>query len=211
MGYWKCKKHDSNVSKCKCLVSKKIVFATGNLNKMREVQEMLGGKYALKSLADIGCNDEIPEPYETLEENSLAKARFVKENFGLDCFSEDSGLEIDALNGEPGVRSARYAGEAKNNEQNMDLVLEKMVGVENRKGQFRTVFTLIMNGRTTQYKGIVRGNIRAERAGEKGFGYDPIFEPEGYDFTFAEMAGDEKNKISHRGNALRKMVAFLKG
>lgn len=187
-----------------------IVFATGNPNKVREVNEILGDQFTIKSLKDIGHLDDIPETSPTLEGNALLKARFVKDNYGMDCFSEDTGLEIDALEGEPGVLTARYAGEQKSNADNIAKVLKNMTGQSNRNAQFRTVIALILNGNEHLFEGICRGTIRTEKSGEGGFGYDPIFEPEGRGLTFAEMDKAAKNEISHRGKAIQKMIAFLK-
>lgn len=187
-----------------------IVFATGNPNKVREVNEMLGDQYLIKSLVDIGHTEDIPETSPTLEGNALLKARFVKDNYDLDCFSEDTGLEIDALNGEPGVYTARYGGPAKDADTNMAKAIKNLEGKANRGAQFRTVLALILDGEEHLFEGICRGNIRTEKSGEGGFGYDPIFEPEGYDITFAEMDKATKNLISHRGKAVRKLIEFLK-
>ncbi|MFT4759209.1 MAG: XTP/dITP diphosphohydrolase [Paraglaciecola sp.] len=186
-----------------------IIFATGNPNKVREVNEMLGDQYLIKSLVDIGHTEDIPETSPTLEGNALQKAHFVKENYDLDCFSEDTGLEIDALNGEPSVYTARYGGEAKNADDNMAKAIKNLEGKANRGAQFRTVLALILDGEEHLFEGICRGNIREEKSGEKGFGYDPIFEPVGYDITFAEMDKATKNLISHRGKAVRKLIEFL--
>lgn len=170
---------------------------------------MLSDQFEVVSLKDIGCTEDIPETRPTIEGNALQKAEYVKEKFGLDCFSEDTGLEVDALGGEPGVRSARYAGEGRSSEANMDLLLEKLKDQSNRKARFRTVIALILNGKTHTFEGIAGGNIRTERSGAGGFGYDPIFEPEGHSVTFAEISSEEKNRISHRGKAVRKLTAFL--
>lgn len=187
-----------------------IVFATGNPNKVREVNEMLGDQFIIKSLVDIGHTEDIPETSPTLEGNALLKARFVKEHYDLDCFSEDTGLEIDALNGEPGVYTARYGGEAKNADANMSKAMKNLEGKANRGAQFRTVLALILNGEEHLFEGICRGTIREDKSGESGFGYDPIFQPEGFDITFAEMGKADKNEISHRGKAVRKLIEFLK-
>ena len=188
---------------------KTIVFATANPNKVREVNEMLQGNYCIKSLKDIGQVEDIPETSPTLEGNALLKARFVKQKFDLDCFSEDTGLEIDALEGAPGVYTARYAGPAKDANANMDKAIAELKGKSNRGAQFRTVLALIMNGKEYLFEGICRGVIRDEKVGLGGFGYDPIFQPEGYDITFAEMDKTTKNRISHRGKAVRKLIEFL--
>ena len=188
---------------------KKIVFATSNPNKIREVNEMLGDKFEIIGLKDIGCTEEVPETQETIEGNALQKARYVKDNYGVDCFSEDTGLEIDALNGAPGVYTARYGGLERSAEKNMAKVQTELADKSNRGAQFKTVIALVLNGEEHLFPGIARGTIRKEKSGEGGFGYDPIFEPEGYDITFAEMDSKEKNKISHRGKAVRALIAFL--
>lgn len=187
----------------------KWVFATNNPNKLKEVRLLLEGKVEIVSLKDIGCYEELPETHETLEDNSLEKAAHVYENYDVSCFAEDTGLEVDALDGEPGVYSARYAGEANSSEDNMDLLLQKMQGIENRKARFRTVITVIDKGEVHQFMGIVNGEILAERSGEKGFGYDPIFKPEGYKRSFAEMTMEKKSAVSHRGQAVAQLVTFL--
>jgi len=191
------------------IMKKTLVFATGNPNKVREVRELIGEEYELKSLKDIGCEEEIPEIEPTLEGNALLKARYVKENYGLDCFSEDTGLEIKALNGEPGVYTARYAGEEKDPQANMDKALRLLQEKENRSAQFRTVVALILDGKEHLFEGVAKGTIAEEKQGEKGFGYDPIFVPEGYKESFAQMDADLKNSLSHRGKAIRKLQAFL--
>jgi XTP/dITP diphosphohydrolase len=190
---------------------KKLVFATGNPNKIREVDELLNGVFEVQGLRDIGCPEDLPETSPTIEGNALQKARYVFEHFGVNCFSEDTGLEIDALNGEPGVFSARYAGEAKDPEANMQLVLRKLDGTKTRKARFRTVVALILDGREYTFEGIAEGEIRHEKSGGGGFGYDPIFQPDGYGVTFAEMDSKTKNAISHRGKAIRLLIDFLKG
>lgn len=186
-----------------------LVFATQNPNKAAEIQGLLPDGMRVKTLAEIGCNDDIPEEQPTLEGNALQKARFVKENYDVDCFADDTGLEVEALNGEPGVYSARYAGPEKDSEANMDLLLEKLKDQENRKAQFRTVIALIMDGREYTFEGKVKGRIAAKRMGSEGFGYDPIFVPDEDDRSFAQMPLEEKNKISHRGRAIRKLSEFL--
>ncbi|MGQ1788269.1 MULTISPECIES: non-canonical purine NTP diphosphatase [unclassified Saccharicrinis] len=188
----------------------KLVFATNNLNKLEELQHILGSSIELKSLDDIGCNTEIPETGMTLEENATQKSRFIYDTYHLDCFADDTGLEIEALNGEPGVYSARYAGKEKDAVKNMRKVLDRMTGIKNRKSRFRTVISLIIDGTEHQFEGIVNGTIKRNESGSKGFGYDPIFVPEGYDISFAEMELTEKNKISHRARAVVKLVDFLK-
>lgn len=187
----------------------KLVFATGNPHKVRELNEMLNGQMEVVSLKDIGCTEDIPETSPTIEGNALQKARYVYENYNVNCFSEDTGLEIIALNGEPGVRSARYAGPDRSAEDNMQLVLEKLAGQSDRSARFKTVIALIIDGKEYTFEGIAPGTIRTEKAGDGGFGYDPIFEPNDYSITFAEMPPAEKNKISHRGKAVRELVAFL--
>ncbi|MBK9013186.1 MAG: RdgB/HAM1 family non-canonical purine NTP pyrophosphatase [Saprospiraceae bacterium] len=186
-----------------------IVFATGNPNKIREVNDLLAGLLEVQGLADIGCPLDLPETSPTIPENALQKARYVYENFGVNCFSEDTGLEIEALGGEPGVLSARYAGEGREAEANMQLVLQKMAGVESRKARFYTVIALILDGQEHLFEGIAEGTIRHEKSGTDGFGYDPIFQPVGFGATFAELTKAEKNAISHRGKAVRKLIDFL--
>ena len=187
----------------------KLVFATNNPNKLKEIQHKLGSQVELLGLEDIGCKEEIPETEPTLEGNALQKAMYVYNNFGLDCFADDTGLEIDALDGEPGVYSARYAGEAKDAQANMDKVLAKLSGEINRKACFKTVIAVVIGGKSTLMEGEVAGTILTEKRGGDGFGYDPIFQPNGYDISFAEMDLTEKNKISHRARAVEKLVAFL--
>ncbi len=188
----------------------KLVFATHNSNKAKEIQSLLTDDFQILTLTDINCIDEIPETSETLEGNSLLKAQFVSDNFNLNCFADDTGLEIDALNGRPGVYSARYAGEEKNAEANMNLVLSELKNESNRKALFRTVITLILNDKTNVFEGIIRGEIADEKRGTDGFGYDPIFIPEGQTKTFAEMTLAEKNQQSHRARAFEEMIDFLK-
>jgi XTP/dITP diphosphohydrolase len=188
----------------------KIVFATNNPHKIKEISAMLDHSFEIISLKDIGCTEDIPETQPTLEGNALQKARHVKENYGPDCFSEDTGLEIEALGGEPGVITARYAGPERDPDANMDLVLQKLADNTNRKAQFRTVIALILNGEEHLFEGIVTGRIAQEKRGAGGFGYDPIFIPDGYDQTFAELSAEIKNDISHRARATRRLVDFLK-
>lgn len=185
-----------------------LVFATNNAHKLEEVQQMVGDKFVLKSLADIGCDDDIPETGVTFQENAQQKTDYLFQKYQVDCFGDDSGLEIDALNGEPGVYSARYSG-SRDMEKNIDLVLEKLQGQENRRARFKTVISLFLDGEQHFFEGTVEGRIIASRTGTEGFGYDPIFIPEGYDQTFAEMSLEEKNKISHRSQAVAKLVGFL--
>lgn len=189
----------------------KLVFATNNAHKLEEIREMAGGQYEIVSLKEIGCQEEIPEEQDTLEGNALQKARFVKERYGADCFADDTGLEIAALGGEPGVRSARYAGEGHDSDANMRKVLAKMEGVDDRRARFRTVIALILDGEEHLFEGEVRGEILREKHGAEGFGYDPIFRPEGFAESFAEMSLDAKNAISHRGRATRALIRFLNG
>lgn len=188
---------------------KKFVFATNNAHKLQEVTAILGERVELLSMKDINCQTDIPETADTLEGNALLKARFIFENYQMDCFADDTGLEVEALNGAPGVYSARYAGDGHNSEANMKKLLRDMEGIENRKARFRTVFALIVDGKEHLFEGIVKGEIIKTRRGTSGFGYDPIFIPEGYTQTFAEMGNDLKNKISHRALATNKLCRFL--
>ena len=188
---------------------KKFVFATNNIHKLEEVEAIIGKKIEIFSLKDIGCVTNIPETSDTLEGNALQKARFIYEKYHKDCFADDTGLEVEALGGAPGVYSARYAGEAHNSEANMRKLLLDLEGVENRKARFRTVFALILNGKEHLFEGIVNGEITKTRRGTSGFGYDPIFVPDGYTQTFAEMGDALKNKISHRAIGVQKLCKFL--
>ena len=188
----------------------KLVFATNNNHKLEELQAILGDDFTLMSLKDIECFDEIPEEQPTLEGNASQKAFYVYNKFGMNCFADDTGLEIDALNGEPGVFSARYAGEDKNSEANMNKVLEKLAKINERKARFRTVISLVIDGEEKQFEGVVNGEILKEKRGGSGFGYDPVFMPEGFNQSFAEMGLADKNKISHRGRAVQKLVDYLK-
>ena len=188
---------------------KKFVFATNNAHKREEVSTILGSKIELLSMKDINCNVDIPETADTLEGNALIKAKYIFNNYHLDCFADDTGLEVEALNGAPGVYSARYAGDAHNSEANMQKLLSDLEGIENRKAQFRTVFALIIDGKDHLFEGIVKGVITKSRRGTSGFGYDPIFIPEGYTQTNAEMGNELKNKISHRALATNKLCNFL--
>ena len=187
---------------------KKIVFATGNSNKLKEINSAVDG-FEIVGLTDLDINEEIPETGTTLKENALQKARYVYDKTGLNCFSDDTGLEIEALNNRPGVYSAMYAGEDCNAEANMQKVLKELSGISNRKAKFKTVIALILNGKEYFFEGDVSGEILQEKTGSDGFGYDPIFKPEGYKETFAQMSIDLKNKISHRGLAVQKLVNFL--
>lgn len=189
-------------------MKKKLVFATNNRNKLKEVQAMLPD-YELLCLEDIGCTEEIPETADTLEGNALLKAKYVKDKFGLDCFADDTGLEVIALNNEPGVYSARYAGEDKSSEANMEKLLYKLKDKSDRHARFRTVITLITNTETTNFEGIVEGEILSSKQGSEGFGYDPVFMPDGYEISFAEMSLAEKNKISHRARAVKALINHL--
>ncbi len=187
----------------------KLVFATNNLYKLEEVQNLLGDEFNLLSLKDISFSSEIPEDFETLKENALQKAQFIYDRYKIDCFADDTGLEIDHLKGAPGVYSARYAGENCSFDDNIDKVLQELGGANNRKARFRTVIALIIKGETYFFEGIVDGVILTERHGTDGFGYDPIFRPLGFEKSFAQMDLDEKNEISHRGRATKKLVDFL--
>src|SRR5690606_25966811 len=185
-----------------------LIFATNNAHKLAEVRAIIGDKFAIKSLADIGCEDDIPETGETFQENARQKTDYLFTKYKLDCFGDDSGLEIDALYGEPGVYSARYSG-SRDMEKNIDLVLERLEGENHRAARFKTVISLLLNGEQYYFEGAIEGSIIAERRGGKGFGYDPIFIPEGYQQTFAEMSAAEKNTISHRAIAVQKLADFL--
>jgi XTP/dITP diphosphohydrolase len=187
----------------------KLVFATNNLNKLKEVQEMLPDSIELLSLKDINCFDEIDETETTLEGNAKLKADYITKNFGFNCFADDTGLEVESLDGKPGVYSARFAGEPANSENNMQKLLVDLEHKKNRKAQFRTAISLNINDQKFIFEGICKGEILKKKQGEKGFGYDPIFKPEGYNQSFAEMSSEEKNTISHRGIAIQKLVAFL--
>ena len=187
----------------------KIVFATNNLNKLREIKALMPSNIEIVGLSDIGCSEEIPETGNTLEANAFQKANYVKEHYGYDCFSDDSGLEIESLNGEPGVYSARYAGPEKNAQANMTKILNQLKGVKNRNAQFRTVIALILEGEKILFEGKAIGTISEKEQGEEGFGYDPIFIPENETRSFAQMTMKEKGEISHRGKAVRKLISFL--
>ena len=189
----------------------KMVVATNNVHKLKEIAAILGQEIELLSLKDIQCFADIPETADTLEGNARQKAMYIYENYGMDCFADDTGLEVEALGGAPGVFSARYAGEGHDSEANMQKLLKELAGKENRKAQFRTVICLIRNGKEHLFEGIVKGEIIQEKRGGEGFGYDPIFVPEGYDLTFAELGDDVKNTISHRARAVEKLCQFLKG
>lgn len=188
----------------------KLVFATNNTNKLKEVQKMLPESIELLSLKDINCFDEIEETATTLEGNAHLKANYISENFGYNCFADDTGLEVEILDRAPGVYSARYAGEPSNAENNMSKLLSALENNTNRKAQFRTAIALHFNGKKYLFEGICKGEITTKKQGQEGFGYDPIFKPEGFEQTFAEMELSTKNKISHRGLAIQKLVTFLK-
>ena len=186
-----------------------LVFATNNPHKLRELEEILKGEFSLLSLSDISCTDDIPETGDTLEANASQKSFHIWDRYGIDCFSDDSGLEVEILNNEPGVHSARYAGEGRNAEDNVTKLLQEMEGKENRKACFRCVISLLLGGNEYLFEGRVDGKILSERKGSGGFGYDPVFAPDGYTQSFAEMDADLKNGMSHRGRAVQKLVTFL--
>jgi XTP/dITP diphosphohydrolase len=188
---------------------KQLVFATNNLNKLNEVQAIIPSNIKLLSLKDIGCLEDVPETQKTIEGNAIQKANYIKTHYGFDCFADDTGLEVEALHGEPGVYSARYAGEQRNSGDNMDKLLKALVNAKSRKAQFKTVIALHKDGELKTFTGICKGEITKEKHGEKGFGYDPIFKADGYSKTFAEMSLEEKNQIGHRGKAVRQLVLFL--
>ena len=187
----------------------KLCFATNNAHKLEEIQAILGDSFELLSLKDINCTKELPETGNTLEANSLQKAQYLYDHFHVNCFADDSGLEVHALGGEPGVDSAHYAGPQRSHLDNINLLLKNLTDKNDRSAQFRTVITLIQNGKVSQFEGSIKGQIISELRGSEGFGYDPIFIPEGYTTTFAEMSLAEKGKISHRAKAFGKLVAFL--
>jgi XTP/dITP diphosphohydrolase len=188
---------------------KDLIFATNNTHKIDEIQALIGESFLIKSLRQIGCFEDIPETANTLEGNALLKASYVFDKFQKNCFADDTGLEVDALGGRPGVYSARYAGNGHDFEANIDKVLLELSGIENRKARFRTIIALIFDGETTYFEGIVNGTIISERKGSEGFGYDPVFIPEGYSQTFAEMTLSQKNAISHRALAVKQLIEFL--
>jgi XTP/dITP diphosphohydrolase len=187
----------------------RICFATNNKNKLREIKNKLGEAYDIISLSDLGQEEDLPETHQTLEENSLEKAQFIYNKYQISSFADDTGLLVEALHGEPGVNSARYAGPARNSEDNINLLLRKMAGQKNRKAKFITVITLIYQGKIHQFQGEVNGTITEKRSGFNGFGYDPIFIPDGWQKTFAELDLKEKNKISHRAIAIGKLADFM--
>jgi XTP/dITP diphosphohydrolase len=189
---------------------KKLVFATNNDHKLRELKQILPADFELLSLNDIGCTDDIPETGPTLETNASQKSYYIWERYGINCFADDTGLEVEALLNEPGVYSARYAGEERSARANMLKVLEKLNNKTNRKARFRCVISLVINGEEKQFEGIVEGQILPEGQGEAGFGYDPIFMPDGYTLSFAQMGAVDKNRISHRGRAVEKLVEYLR-
>lgn len=191
------------------MMTQQLVFVTNNKHKVQEVADKIGNEIKLLTLNDIGCLADIEEIGTTFKENASIKSRYVFEHYHMDCFGDDSGLEIDALNGEPGVYSARYSGQHGDHAANIAKVLAKMEGQTNRKARFKTVISLIWQGREYFFEGVVDGTIRDKAVGNEGFGYDPVFQPEGYDITFAQMTMQEKNKISHRARAVEKLVAFL--
>lgn len=186
-----------------------LVFATNNPHKAREIEQILGGNYRILTLKDIGCQEDIEETENTLEGNALLKARYVKSKYGYDCFSEDTGLEVEALGGAPGVHTARYAGEGRSPEANIALLLQNLENNVNRNARFRTIIALILNGKEVTFEGICPGRIALSKRGDGGFGYDPVFIPEGYDQTFAELGDDIKNRISHRALATEKLRRIL--
>lgn len=188
----------------------KLVFATNNLNKLKEVQALVPNHIKLLSLKDIGCAEDIPETQATIEGNAIQKAEYLVKNYGYNCFADDTGLEVEALNNEPGVYSARYAGPQRNSDDNMDKLLANLIDKPNRNAQFKTVIALHLNGELKTFTGICKGKISREKQGEKGFGYDPIFKAEGYSETFAQISLEEKNRIGHRGKAVQKLINYLR-
>tara|TARA_B100000809_G_scaffold228064_1_gene240823 strand:+ start:131 stop:700 length:570 start_codon:yes stop_codon:yes gene_type:complete len=186
-----------------------LVFATNNKNKIKEIKSLLPDSLEILSLDDINCSEDIPETSDTITGNALQKAKHVFDNYGYNCFADDTGLEIEAINGEPGIYSARYAGEQKSAEDNMDKVLTNLKDQTNRKAHFKTVIALIIDGKESLFEGVAEGEITETKSGAEGFGYDPIFKPEGYNTTFSEMSLDEKNGISHRGKAVQQLINYL--
>ncbi|MFT4611961.1 MAG: XTP/dITP diphosphohydrolase [Glaciecola sp.] len=187
----------------------KLVFATNNLNKLKEVQSLIPDHIQLLSLKDIGCFEDVPETQRTIKGNAIQKAEYIKEHYGFDCFADDTGLEVEALHNEPGVFSARYAGEQRDANDNMDLLLKNLKDKPNRNAQFKTVVSLHLNNNLETFTGICKGEITTTKHGESGFGYDPIFKAQGYSKTFAQISLEEKNTIGHRGKAVRLLVDFL--
>lgn len=186
-----------------------LVFATNNHNKLKEVQSLIPQGITLLSLEDIGCHEEVPETQDTIEGNAKQKAAYIKKHYGHDCFADDTGLEVKVLNGAPGVYSARYAGEQRNSEDNIEKLLEDLKQQPDRNAQFKTVIALELHGKQYQFTGICKGEITQTKHGEKGFGYDPVFKPTGSSKTFAEMSLEKKNRIGHRGKAVNQLVGFL--
>ena len=186
-----------------------LVFATNNLNKLKEVEKLIPDHIALLSLKDINCLEDIPETQNTIEGNAIQKAEYIKKQYGYDCFADETGREVEALNGEPGVFAARYAGEQRNADDNMNKLLTALQGSNNRNAQFKTVIALHLNGQIQTFTGICKGEITLRKLGKEGFGYDPIFKAEGFNKTFAQMTLEEKNKIGHRGKAVKQLVNFL--
>lgn len=191
------------------VMKKTLVFVTNNAHKLKEIREILGNQFELLSLSDLNIEEEIPETADTLAGNALQKARYILNRTHYDCFADDTGLEVEALQGAPGVYSARYAGENASFDDNMNKLIQALEGQTNRKACFKTVIALVLNGEEQLFEGRVPGQILGEKRGKEGFGYDPIFQPEGFDLTFAEMDAALKNSISHRGRAVRKLVDFL--
>ena len=187
----------------------KLIFATHNKHKVEEIRSVLGAGLQVMSLDEAGIRDEIPEPHDTLEENASEKSRYIYNLTGQNCFSEDTGLEVDALGGAPGARSARYGGEDRSFDRNMDKLLREMHGVQNRKARFRTVISLLIEGKETLFEGVCEGRIGFEKKGTRGFGYDPVFFPDGQQVSFGEMSLEEKSAYSHRAKAVEKLVTFL--
>ncbi|MCD8318434.1 MAG: non-canonical purine NTP diphosphatase [Paraprevotella sp.] len=190
-------------------MKRRLVFATNNTHKLEEIKAILGEKIEILSLSDIGCHADIPETADTLEGNARLKAQYVYDHYGLDCIADDTGLEVESMGGAPGVYSARYAGNGHDSQANMKKLLEEMKEKNNRKAQFRTIISLIEKGEEKHFEGMVKGQIVRERRGETGFGYDPIFKPDGYETTFAEMGSDVKNRISHRAQAVAALCEYL--
>jgi len=187
----------------------RLCFATNNAHKLEEVQAMMPAHLEIISLKDIGCTEELPENQRTIEGNALEKAQFIFEKFGIDCFADDTGLEVDSLGGEPGVDTAHYAGPERDAQKNMDLLLKNLQGKANRNARFKTVFALFWQGEMYSFEGLVKGRISTEKKGDQGFGYDPIFIPEGFSESFAELGSEIKNRLSHRAAATKQLVAFL--
>nr|WP_247672655.1 non-canonical purine NTP diphosphatase [Aquimarina sp. MMG016] len=187
----------------------KLVFATNNLNKLKEVQVLMPSHIQLLSLSDINCTEDIPETSDTIEGNAIQKAQYIKEKYGYECFADDTGLEVEAINGDPGVYSARYAGPEKDADNNMNKLLQELKGQVNRDAQFKTVIALELNNELKTFTGICKGTITQDKQGDGGFGYDPIFLPKGYTKTFAELSLAEKNRIGHRGKAVQQLIKFL--